>query len=88
MVLITRGRRQRRHHLASFRHSIGGGRTPENPLKCIFPGPGKILRFGADVCADPGEFGQIFDQMYMSNPGNFPWSDKGMCHNPGVIWRP
>ena len=45
-------------------------RTPENPPKCIFPGPGKFLSFGADVCANPGTFGLIFDKMYMSNPGN------------------
>jgi len=51
-------------------------RTPENPPKCIFPSLGKILRFEADVCADLGKFGQIFDQMYMSNPGNFPSWDE------------
>src|ERR1700683_3636820 len=45
-------------------------RTPENPPKCIFPSPGKILSFGADVCANPSKFGLIFGQMFMSNPGN------------------
>jgi len=50
----------------------------DTDLLGVFGGP-------ADVCADPGEF---LTKMYMSNPGNFPWSDKGMCHNPGVIWRP
>jgi hypothetical protein len=63
-------------------------RTPENHPKCIFPGPGKILRFRADVCANLGKFGLIFDQMYVSNPGNLPWLDKCMWRNPGAIRRP
>jgi hypothetical protein len=45
------------------------GRTPENPPKCIIPGPGKILRSEGYVCANPGKFGVISDEMYMSNPG-------------------
>jgi hypothetical protein len=44
-------------------------RTPENQPKCIIPGPGKILRSEGYVCANPGKFGVIFEEMYMSNPG-------------------
>jgi len=70
-----------RHALHAVRPPLcpiapNGRNPPENLPKCIFPGPGKILRFEADVCADPGKFGQIFDQMYMSNPGNFPLWDE------------
>jgi hypothetical protein len=35
------------------------------------------LRFGADVCADPGEFGQIVDQMYMSQSRCNPEASNG-----------
>ena len=45
-------------------------RTPENHPKCIIPGPGKILRSEGYVCANPGKFGVIFDEM---------WVYEGIC---------
>jgi hypothetical protein len=51
------------------RLKVGASRTPENQPKCIIPSPGKILRSEGYVCANPGKFGVISDEMYMSNPG-------------------
>ena len=44
-------------------------RTPTKiPPKCIFPGPGKILSLGADVCENPGKF--TWQKNISSNCGN------------------
>jgi hypothetical protein len=66
------------HHLGSLgcfilparaRNKKCATRTPENQPKCIIPGPGKFLRSEGYVCANPGKFGVISDEMYVYNPG-------------------
>ena len=62
-------------------------RTPANPLRGLCQGPDKILTFGADVCADPDNFGVQNPDMYVSQSGQF-WVGKLSPLGPadGLPW--